>query len=157
MKKKAFIFASLVFVLALSFVYLQYGNLSADDNPTGKKDCSSECTKSKDNTSASNTEEMSDDLSVYEFTTDKVSCEGSKGDMKSSLLKVSGVKNVEFGETCNVSHQTKVKLFYSAGETSVENIESSLTEYGVECSSKTGSKTGSCDKNKKTSKTGSDI
>jgi hypothetical protein len=144
MKKKAFIFLSAIAVLALSFVYLNSSNLIADDNPTGKKDCSSQCTKDK-NTSSSGTEStMSDDLNVYEFTTDKVSCNGTKGEMKSSLLKVSGVKDVEFGETCNVSHQTKVKLYYSAGETSEDVIKTSVSDYGVGTTSE--KKSGCCTK-----------
>lgn len=143
MKKKAFIFLSAIAVLALSFVYLNSSNLIADDKPTGKKDCSSQC--SKDKTMSSGTEStMGDDLSVYEFTTDKVSCEGTRGDMKSSLLKVSGVKDVEIGETCNVSHQTKVKLFYSAGETSEDVIKTSVSEYGVGSTSE--KKSGCCTK-----------
>lgn len=147
MKKKAFIFLSAVAVLALSFVYLNSSNLIADDNPTGKKDCSSQCSKDKSMSSSGTESTMSDGLATYEFTTDKVSCDGTKGEMKSSLLKVSGVKDVEFGETCNVSSQTKVKLLYSAGETSEENIKSSLSEYGVECTgTKTGKKEGSCNK-----------
>lgn len=147
MKKKAFIFLSLTLFLALSFIYIQSNNLIAGDDPTGKKDCSSKCTK--DQNSSSGTEaNMSDGLSVYEFTTDKVSCEGTKGELKSSLLKVSGVKEVEFSETCNVSNQTKVKLLYSAGETSEDNIKTSVSEYGSGCTEKIGTekKEGSCTK-----------
>ena len=138
MKKKAFIFLSLTLFLALSFIYIQSNNLIAGDDPVGKKDCSSKCTK--DQNSSSGTESnMSDGLSVYEFTTQRVSCEGTKGEMKSSLLKVSGVKEVEFGETCNVSNQTKVKLLYSAGENSLDNIRTSIFEYEAHCDGTTGS------------------
>jgi hypothetical protein len=142
MKKKAFIFLSLTLLLALSFIYIQSSDLIAGDDPVGKKDCSSECTKSQ-NSSSGTESTMDDGLSVYEFTTDKVSCEGSKSDLKSSLLKVSGVKGVEFGETCNVSHKTSVKLLYSAGETSEDNIKTSVSDYDSECTGKTE---GSCNK-----------
>ena len=134
MKKKIFGWSLLVFVLTVSMVYLQYGNLSADDkNPDGK-DCSSECTKKTDAGLKSSGAEMDDDIeyAVYEFTTEKVSCNGSKTSMESSVLGIAGVKKVEFGETCNTSHKTNVKVFYSAGETSEDNLKTELVNYNAD-------------------------
>ena len=132
MKKKIFGWSLLVFVLTVSMVYLQYGNLSADDkNPDCKKDYSSECTKKTDANLKSSGAELDDDTeyAVYEFTTEKVSCNGSKTSMETSVMGIAGVKKVEFGETCNTSHKTNVKVFYSAGETSEDNLKTELVNY----------------------------
>ncbi|MEO6694137.1 MAG: hypothetical protein ABIY50_07905 [Ignavibacteria bacterium] len=143
MKKKIIIIGSLVLILVFGFLYTQNNNLIADDKD-GKKDCSSSCTKktgtgsSTENKSGCGSDKMSDantevisENPVYEFVTDKIDCDGCKPGMSEKLMGISGVKDVSFGETCNVSKMTTVKVHYSATDTTPEIVAASIKEIGL--------------------------
>jgi len=160
MKKKLILVASLVVIVALSIFYVQNNNLIADDKD--KKDCSTSCTKTAGTTetksdcsgdkmsSASNTSD--DDLTgyaAYEFVTDKIHCDGCKSEMTGNLMGISGVKEVVYGETCNVSKMTNIKVMYSGEETNPEIIAASVKEKGLQGKCEDGTK---CDSKKKDEK-----
>lgn len=144
MKKKLIVIASIVIVLAFGILYTQT-SLIADDKD-GKKDCSSSCTKktgtgssaenktgcSSDKTGGASTEVTSENP-VYEFVTDKIHCESCKSGMSEKLMGISGVKEISFGETCNVSKMTTVKVHYSAADTTPELISASVKDKGLNC------------------------
>ncbi|MBL8006120.1 MAG: hypothetical protein JNJ56_01200 [Ignavibacteria bacterium] len=147
MRKKIIVIGSLVVLLVFGFLYFQNNILIADDKD-GSKDCSSSCTKSsstesstenkssctagKENMSGANTD-ATNNYAVYEFVTDKITCNDCKTGMTKNLMGVSGVKEVTFGETCNVSKMTSVKVFYSDKDTTPELISASVKEKGLEC------------------------
>ena len=145
MKKKIIVISSLVFVLAIGILYSTNNRLIADDKD-GNKDCSSSCTKTTGTSSStenksgcdskkmsgSNTE-ASGNFAVYEFTTDKISCDACKPGMTDKLMGVSGVKEVSFSETCNVSKMTSVKVFYSDTDTNPELISAAVKENKLDC------------------------
>ena len=144
MKKKIIIIGSLVVILALGILYSMNNNLIADDKDG--KDCSSSCTKttgtgssteSKKSCDSKTMSETSTDatsqFAVYEFTTDKIDCDACKPGMSSKLMGVSGVKEVSYGETCNVSKMTNVKVYYSAENTTPEIIAASVKENKLDC------------------------
>ena len=139
MKKKIIVAASFIVILVAGLLYVQSNNLIADDK-NGKKDCSSSCTDksnaqtSTETNSGASTEAVSD-FPSYEFVTDKIHCDGCKEGISGKLMGISGVKEVSYGETCNVSKMTSVKIFYSDTETSPEVIAASVKEKGLECSS----------------------
>ncbi|MBK8983095.1 MAG: hypothetical protein IPM38_12400 [Ignavibacteria bacterium] len=162
MKKKLILIASLVVIVALSIFYVQNNNLIADDKD--KKDCSSSCTKTagtmtesksecSDKTKMSSASNTSDDDLVgfvaYEFVTDKIHCDGCKTEMTGNLMGISGVKEVVYGETCNVSKMTSVKVMYSGDETNPEIIAASVKEKGLQGKCEDGTK---CDSKKKDEK-----
>lgn len=143
MKNKLIIAGTFIVLLVFGFLYSQNNNLIADDKD-GKKDCSSKCTQntsSTENKSQCTDKNMSgaktsDDLNgyaVYEFVTDKISCDACKSSMTGNLMGVNGIKEVNFGETCKVSHMTNVKVFYSAADTTPEIIAASVKEKGLSC------------------------
>ncbi|HQY20528.1 MAG TPA: hypothetical protein PK294_12585 [Ignavibacteria bacterium] len=149
MKKKLFLIASLVVIVALSIFYVQNNNLIADDKEG--KDCSSTCTKTagtseskSDCSSKTSSSGVSDDdnagYAVYEFNTDKITCDACKTGMTSDLKQISGVKNIVYGETCNVSKTTGVKVYFSAEETNPEIISASVKEKGLSGNCEDGSK-----------------
>ena len=110
MKKKILISGTLVAMLVLAFLfYTNNNNLIADD-----KDCSSKCTEKSSSTdqtmSGANSSESQDGLATFEFVTDKISCDGCKPGMSDNLMGISGVKEISFGETCQVSKMTTVKV-----------------------------------------------
>jgi hypothetical protein len=158
MKNKIVILATVFAVLLFAFLYLQNTNLIADDKD-GKKNSTS-CTKKTGSTSAEsksgcdynkNTDattdasiEASGQFAVYEFVTDKIDCDGCKPGMSEKLMGIAGVKEVNFGETCQYSKITNVKVFYSSTDTTPEVIAASVKSNGLECG-----KDGKCtDKNK---------
>jgi len=154
MKKKIVIIGSLVVILAFGFLYTQNNYLIADDKD-GKKDCSSSCTKkagtgsSTENKSGCGSEKMGganteviNENPVYEFVTDKIDCDGCKPGMSEKLMGISGVKEVSYGETCQVSKMTTVKVQYSSSDTTPEIIAASVKEKALNCDeSKCNSKT----------------
>ena len=77
---------------------------------------------------------------VYEFNTDKITCDACKTGMTSDLKEISGVKNVVYGETCKVSKTTGVKVYFSAEETNPEIISASVKEKGLSGNCEDGSK-----------------
>lgn len=141
--KKTVSITAFVIITALGLLYLNQGLLIADDRD-GKKDCSSECTQKKE-------VKTSGEFSSYEFVTDKACCDKMKTDLQTGLLSVAGVKEVNFGSTCNVSKMTSVTVLYAAGETTEDNIASFLKEQKIDCEGKSG-----CDKEGKTSGSESD-
>lgn len=152
MKKKILISGTLVAMLVLAFLfYTNNNNLIADDKDG--KDCSSKCTEKSSSTdqtmSGANSSESQDGLATFEFVTDKISCDGCKPGMSDNLMGISGVKEISFGETCQVSKMTTVKVIYSAEETTPEIISASVKEKGLEGKCGDGS---SCDSKKNTKK-----
>ncbi|MEO8209519.1 MAG: hypothetical protein ABI840_03075, partial [bacterium] len=143
MKKKFIIIGSLIVLLVFGFLYSQKSNLIADDKD--KKDCSSKCTEKtssatnktdctqKNTSSASTMTDDKDGYAVYEFVTDKISCDGCKKGMSEKLMGGAGIKEVNYGETCKVSHMTNVKVYYSAADTTPEVIAASVKEKGLSC------------------------
>ena len=148
MKRKFITFASLVLVFTLGFLYINHNYLAAGDRD-GKKECtsSSSCSKNK-----SNEIKAGGDWSSYEFVTDQACCDEMKTSLKTNLMNVAGVKDVKFGQTCNVSKMTGVSVYYAAGETTEETIASSIKGKDADCSGKSGceGKTDCTPKNKKT-------
>ncbi|HMS64240.1 MAG TPA: hypothetical protein PKD83_03195 [Ignavibacteria bacterium] len=148
MKKKIIVISSLVVILALGIMYSMNNNLIADDKDgTNSKDCSSSCTKTTGTGSSTESKkscesgsmtssgtEANTEFAVFEFTTDKIDCDGCKPGMTNKLMGVSGVKEVSYGETCKVSKMTNVKVFYSDKDTTPEIISASVKEKGLECS-----------------------
>ena len=169
MNKKIISVSALVVVFALGFFYLnqeylvaytksggdcdktQCSKTSGTKSSADKKECDkSSCDKSScDKSSCGENKGMikaGGEYSSYEFVTDKVTCEDSKADLQKNILSIAGVKEVNFGSTCNVSKMTSVTIMYSAGETNEENIAASLKEKNMDCSGKSG-----CDKDGKNS------
>lgn len=164
MNKKIISVSALVVVFALGFFYLNQEYLVAYTKSGGdcdKTQCSKtsgtkssadkkECDKSScDKSSCGENKGMikaGGEFSSYEFVTDKVTCEDSKAELQKNILSIAGVKEVNFGSTCNVSKMTSVTIMYSAGETNEENIAASLKEKNMDCSGKSG-----CDKDGKNS------
>lgn len=147
MKNKIIIFCSLVVILAFGFLYIQNNNLIADDKD-GKKNCSSSCTQKTNTSSAESksgcqydktgattdaTKDVTNEYAVYEFVTDKISCDDCKPGMSENLMGLAGVKEINFGETCKVSKMTSVKVFYSSTDTTPEVIAASVKDKGLEC------------------------
>ena len=124
MKRKFISFASLVLVFTLGFLYMNHNYLAAGDRD-GKKECSSSssCSKNK-----STEIKAGGDWSNYEFTTDRACCDEMKTALKTDLMNISGVKDVKFGSTCNVSKMTGVSVYYAAGETNEEIGRASCRE-----------------------------
>ena len=143
MKNKIILTVSLIVMLVFGFIYSQNNNLIADDKD-GKKDCSSQCTQkssstenksqsSDNNMSGANTTDDNTGYAVYEFVTDKISCSACKTSMSGNLMGISGVKDVNYGETCNVSKMTNVKVYYNSSDTTPEIIAASVSEKGLTC------------------------
>jgi len=168
MKNKVIIICSMLVVLAVGFLYTINNRVIADDKD-GKKDCSSSCTKTTGSSSSTSTESKSgcssdkkmsnntgtdnpNNYAVYEFVTDKISCDACKSGISNNLMGVAGVKEVSYGETDAVSKMTNVKVFYTDKETTPELISTSVKENNLECDmSKCGDET-KCKKNNKTEK-----
>ncbi len=161
MNKKIISISALVVVFALGFFYLNQEYLAAYTKSGGdcdKTQCSKtsgtkssadkkECDKSSCDKSSCDKSSCDDkkgmikaggEFSSYEFVTDKVTCEDSKAELQKNILSIAGVKEVNFGSTCNVSKMTSVTIMYSAGETSEENIAASLKEKNMDCSGNSG-------------------
>ena len=152
MKKKILISGSLIAILVMAFLfYTNNSSLIADDKDG--KDCSSKCTQKSSSTdktmSGANSSVTEDGYATYEFVTDQISCDGCKPGMSESLMGISGVKEISYGETCNVSKMTSVKVIYSAEETTPEIISASVKEKGLQGKCGDGSK---CDSKKSTKK-----
>lgn len=154
MKNKIIIIGSLVVLLVFGFIYSQ-SNLIADDKD-GKKDCSStssSCTKksssTESNMSGANTSDDKSGYAVYEFVTDKISCDACKPGMTENIMGIAGVKEVNFGETCQVSKMTSVKVYFLETDTTPEVIAASVKEKGLQGNCGDGTK---CDSKNKTQK-----
>ncbi len=161
MKKKIALIGSIALVLAVGLFYVQSNNLIADDKD-GKKDCSSSCTEktgsASSETKSSCTDKTmqsssgSDDKSgyaVYEFTTDAIDCDGCKPGMTEKIKTIGGVKDVEYGQTCSVSKQTNVKVYFNESETTSEVVAASVKEQKLNGNCGDGSK---CDSKSKAEK-----
>lgn len=160
MKKKIIVIGSLVVILALGILYSMNNNLIADDKDG--KDCSSSCTKTTGTGSSTESQKSCDSkttteattdatngYAVYEFTTDKIDCDACKPGMSSTLMGVSGVKEVSYGQTCSVSKMTNVKVYYSPQDTTPEIISASVKENKLNSEmSKCGDGSKCTDKNK---------
>ncbi len=157
MKKKIALFASVALVLAAGVFYAQSNNLFADDKD-GKKDCSSSCTSKTGTSSAESksscTGKTMTDASAgddqpgsatYEFTTDMIHCDDCKPGMTEKIKTISGVKEVQYGETCSVSKMTSIKVLFDPSVTNSEVVAASVKEQklngncgdGTKCDSKT--------------------
>lgn len=122
MKNKILVFTSLVLVLTFGFLFVNQNYLTSNEG--GKKQCTGNCqhkTQDKDIKAGGN------EWSKYEFVTDKACCDEMKSSMKTELMTFSGVKEVNFSSTCDVSKMTNVTIYYSATETS-ENALASLVK-----------------------------
>ncbi len=158
MKKKLIIVGSLIVLLVFGFIYSQKSNLVADDKD-GKKDCSTSCTKSSSaetksgctdkNMSGASTSDDKGGYSTYEFVTDKIHCDGCKSGVSSELMGISGVKEVEYGETCSASKMTNVKVYFSPSETTSDVVAASVKEKKLEGKCSDDSK---CDSKKSSEK-----
>lgn len=151
MKKKIVIIGSFILILAFGLLYSQKSYLLADDKDgkSDKKDCSTSCTQKSSteksqctdkNMSGANTTDDKNGYAVYEFVTDKIHCDGCKSSMSSNIMGISGVKEVNYGETCKVSHMTNIKVYYSASETTPEVIAASVKEKGLQGNCNDGTK-----------------
>lgn len=143
MRNKIILTATLIVLLVFGFIYTQKNNLIADDKD-GKKDCSSQCTQKAGSTenksdctgktmSGANTTDDANGYAVYEFITDKISCDACKTSMSGSLMGISGVKEVNYGETCKVSKMTNVKVYFNSADTTPEIIAAAVGEKGLSC------------------------
>ncbi|MBK8553522.1 MAG: hypothetical protein IPL53_21645 [Ignavibacteria bacterium] len=159
MKNKIIIIGSLVVLLVFGFIYSQSNSLIADDKD-GKKDCSSSCTQKAGSTesksectdkkmSGANTSDDKNGYAVYEFVTDKISCDDCKPGMTENIMGIAGVKEVNFGETCQVSKMTSVKVYFLETDTTPEIIAASVKEKGLQGNCGDGTK---CDSKNKTQK-----
>jgi hypothetical protein len=163
MKKKIALFSSIALVIAVGLFYVQSNNLIADDKD-GKKDCSSSCTE-KTGSASSETKSSctgktmtstsaGDDktgYAVYEFTTDAIHCDDCKPGMTEKIKSIGGVKEVEFGQTCSVSKQTNVKVYFNESETSTDAVAASVKEQKLNGNCEDGSKCNSKEKTEKKS------
>ena len=154
MNKKLLSISVLVIIFAFGFLYLNQAYLIAHDKESGN--CDKECTQKTAGKTCdkSSCDKMTGDKSgcdksscgdnksqikaggeytSYQFVTDKVTCEDSKADLQKNILSIAGVKEVNFGSTCNVSKMTSVTIMYSSGETSEEKIAASLKEKNMDC------------------------
>lgn len=161
MKKKIALFGTIAMVLAVGLFYVQSNNLIADDKD-GKKDCSSTCTEktgsassetkssctSKTTTSTSTGDDKAG-YAVYEFTTDAIDCDGCKPGMTEKIKTIGGVKEVEFGQTCSVSKQTNVRVYFNESETTSDVVAASVKEQKLNGNCGDGTK---CDSKGKTEK-----
>lgn len=142
MKSKIILICSVIVLLVCGLFYIQNNKLIADDKDgkKSKKDCSSTCTqKSGAESSTDNSiNNAGANYAVYEFVTDKVHCDGCKTGISDKLMSVAGVKEINYGETCQVSHMTNVKVFYSETDTTPEIIAASIKENNLSCESKCG-------------------
>ena len=143
MRNKIIFTVSLVVLLVFGFLYTQKNVLIADDKD-GKKDCSSQCTQktsstenksqcTEKNMSGANTTDDNNGYAVYEFVTDKISCDACKTSMSGNLMGISGVKEINYGETCKVSKMTNVKVYFNSADTTPEVIAASVSEKGLGC------------------------
>ncbi len=145
MKSKILIFTSLVLVLTFGFLYVNQTYLSSNDN-NGKTRCTqSGCQhkmKDKDVKAGGN------EWSKYEFVTDKACCDEMKSSMQKELMGVSGVKEVKFGSTCDVSKMTSVTIFYSSGETNETTLASYVKDKEFNCPDNGNCPQGKCNMKK---------
>jgi hypothetical protein len=123
MKKKIFLFTTVVLVLTLGFLYINHNNLTAGDD--NSKNCSSGIKSSE--------LKAGGDLETYVFVTDKACCDEMKNTLKSELMSIKGVKDVEFAHGCSVSNMTSVKVSFTGGKTSKETIEAFIIENKLDC------------------------
>lgn len=161
MKNKIIITGSLIVLLAFGFLYTK-NNLLADDKDGKKSDCSSQCTQKsstenksdctdKSMSSASTTDDKNA-YAVYEFVTDKITCDACKTSMSGNLMGISGVKEVNYSETCNVSKMTNVKVYFSSSDTTPEVIAASVKEKGLSCDKSSCGDASKCTGKEKTEK-----
>ena len=138
MKNRIFIFASLVVILTFGFLYVNQSSLASND-----KDCSMNCTMSSCQMHKTNTDIKAGggggEWATYEFVTDKACCEEMKTSMQTQLMSFSGVKDVKFSKTCNVSSMTSVIIYYSKDETNEASLTSLVKDKEYDCP-----KDGSC-------------
>jgi hypothetical protein len=146
MKSKIFIFTTLVLILTFGFIYVNQTYLSSNDKD-GKKECSNHSC-SKQNTKDKEIKAGGNEFSSYEFVTDKACCDEMKTSMQTELMGINGVKEVKFGESCEVSKMTKVSVIYSAGETSEEAITSLIKAKEFNCSENGNCPHGKCNMKK---------
>jgi hypothetical protein len=131
MNKKIIAFSSIVVLLAFGFLYINSGNLSANNknDSTTKKCCVDQSTSS----TKKEIKAGGDQFSKYEFTTDKACCNEMKSSMQKEIMGAGGVKDVKFSETCTASKMTMVTVYYSAGETNETQIASFLKDKNFDC------------------------
>jgi hypothetical protein len=146
MKRKFILLASLVLVFTLGFIYVNHNYISANGRD-GKNTCTNMtgCTQHK-----SNTIKAGGEWSSYEFVTDKACTDEMQSSLKTELMNVAGVKDVKFSSTCSYSKMTNVSIYYSAGETSEETLQSFIKDKGFDCSGSGCEGKGCTPKNKKT-------
>jgi hypothetical protein len=157
MKKKIIIISSVMLVLILGLVYANYSNLIAGDRDGKSCTSTSGCTSKSNDVKADNEINAGNEFATYEFSTDQACCDDMKNTLKTNLLTVAGVKEVNFGMSCSYSKVSNVQVKYDSKETNEESITSYLKEMNYDCTGKSGCNTESgskkeCvpNKNKKT-------
>ena len=88
------------------------------------------------------------EYSSYEFVTDKACRDEMKTSMQNDLMSLNGVKEVKFGESCEVSKMTKVSVFYSPGDTNEEAITKYIKDKDYNCSEHGNCPEGKCNMKK---------
>lgn len=131
MRNRILVFTSLVLVLTVGFLYVNQNYLSANDK-NGKKECTGHSC-SKQNAKDKEIKAGGEEYSTYEFVTDKACCDEMKTSMEKELMGINGVKEVKFGQSCEVSKMTNVSIRYSAEETNVEKISSIIKDKEFNC------------------------
>jgi hypothetical protein len=126
--KKILLFSIFGIFIIVGIVFTYYNNPNLF---TKKKNCSAEFSSEI----GSDKESMSYDVwSVAEFTTKGTSYSVSESSLRKSIIGVTGIKDVRFGETCSGSRNTNVKIYYSPKKTDLATIQASFDEIGIECS-----------------------
>jgi hypothetical protein len=128
--KKVISLTAVILVLTFGFIYLNQGMLKSGQKD-GDKNCSSTCSKNKDIKAGG-------EWSEYEFVTDKACSDEMKTSLQADLMNIAGVKEVKFGSSCSVSKMTMVRVYYSSGETSEENIASFVKDKSYDCQGHNG-------------------
>ncbi|RPI17989.1 MAG: hypothetical protein EHM58_07130 [Ignavibacteriae bacterium] len=149
MNKRIIIISSVIFVLVLGLLYINFNNLIAGDKDGKTCNSTAGCTPKSSDIKADNDIRGGSEFAVYEFVTDKAYNDEMKSSLKSELLNVAGVKDVKFSKSCGYSKVTNVSISYASGETSEETLASFVKDKNYDCSGQNGN----CpEKNTKSSK-----
>ena len=129
MKKRVVFLSAAILIVSMGLLYVNSGNFVSGQNAM-KKCCVGQTTSTVER----DIKAGSDQLSSYEFVTDKVCCEQTKSAVQNDIMIMSGVKDVKFSKTCSMSKMTKVTVIYSPTETNNDLISASIKEKNLDCS-----------------------
>jgi len=129
MKKRVVFFSAAILIVSMGLLYVNSGNFVSGQNAM-KKCCVGQTTS----TVEKDIKAGGDQMSSYEFVTDKVCCEQTKSSMQKQIMSMAGVRDVQFSSTCSMSKMTKVTVIYSPAETNNDKISASIKEKNLDCS-----------------------